>query len=30
MKMTGIGWLNLIANLAGAAGMIYLLPLGID
>ena len=28
--MTGIGWLNLIANLAGAAGMIYLLPLGID
>ena len=28
--MTGIGWLNLIANLAGAAGMIYLLPLGIN
>lgn len=30
MEMTGIGWLNLLANLAGAAGMIYLLPLGID
>lgn len=30
MEMTGIGWLNLIANLAGAVGMIYLLPLGID
>lgn len=30
MEMTGIGWLNLIANLAGAAGMIYLLPLGIN
>lgn len=28
--MTGIGWLNLIANLAGAAGMLYLLPLGIN
>lgn len=30
MEMTGIGWLNLIANLAGAAGMLYLLPLGIN
>lgn len=28
--MTGIEWLNLIANLAGAAGMLYLLPLGIN
>lgn len=30
MKMTGIGWLNLAANMAGAACMGYLLPLGID
>lgn len=30
MEMTGIGWLNLIANLAGAAGMLYLLPLDIN
>ena len=30
MEMTGIEWLNLIANLAGAAGMLYLLPLGIN
>ena len=28
--MTGIGWVNLAANLAGAAALVYLLPLGID